>query len=150
MLYPCIENFGKLVNSLLFRLAIQVSILYMQILLETSVLSWTIHIGWKWNGYDGHHIQLTLHCRFSSRFQSLAWLFGKPSLGWSGLFSHITVGVFFLWTTSPMWWFLFLETETCSHGIHGYMGICDDVGNLRPVGCCECHTKISRVCKITL
>ena len=28
MLYPCIEIFCELVNSLLFRLAIQVSILY--------------------------------------------------------------------------------------------------------------------------
>jgi hypothetical protein len=64
MLYPCIGNFGELVNSLLFRLAIQVSICKF-CWRHQSCLEPFIHIGWEWNGYDGHHIQLTLHCRVS-------------------------------------------------------------------------------------
>ena len=90
MLYPCIENFGELVNSLLFRLAIQVSICKFcwrhQSCLEPFIL--------VENGMDMMSItciQLTLHCRVFLPFRVAGLSFWQNLLlAGLGCFKHIT------------------------------------------------------------
>lgn len=128
MLYPCIGNFGELVNSLLFRLDIQLSI---------------CNFCWR------HQSCLEPFILFGNGMTMM----GITDVGCLGGFSHIWSRWNVTFWGGLHWYGALCNYYICSSKLKHVLiischprvwGMCDDVVSLRIIGCYECHTKISR------